>query len=72
MTFSKTEVNLDICIINLMGISENDASMSIMFEMTASWHDPRLKFNFLKGNTENRLSGERNETRLSLSSVYLH
>ena len=72
MTFSKTEVNLDICIINLMGISENDASMSIMFEMTASWLDPRLKFNFLKGNTENRLSGERNESRLSLNSVYFH
>ena len=49
-TFYLETIETNIDIQNLVDINENDASFTVVFNISMNWHDHRIQFNFLKEN----------------------
>ena len=62
-TFHLVSIDTYIKILHLVDVDENDASFTVVFNISMSWNDSRTQFNFLKSSsTKNMINPKLQES----------
>ena len=70
-TFNLVSIATNIEILHLVDVDENDASFTVVFNISMSWNDSRTQFNFLKSSSTKNMINPKLQESIWTPSVVL-